>query len=143
MVSMEKILFAKILCIIEVLLVPETSDPMTQTVQHLASFLNSSKEAAALVGSNLITVLLKDPNESNLKLLETILTLDKKHFEAMKSWICHEKQELSHKVWPLVKLIIQDRDQHVEKKFVTIVLRQVMGQVEEGGETRDAGRGKR
>ena len=133
--EMEKSLFAKILCIVEVLLVPESTDQMTQTVQHLTSYLKSVKEAAALVGSNMINVLLKDPNEANLKLLETILALEKKHFEAVKAWICHEKQQLSHKVWPLVKLIIQDRDQHVEKKFVTVVLRQVMGQVEEGGES--------
>lgn len=134
-VSLEKCLFAKVLCIVEVLLGPEKPDQMTKIVQHLTSYLTSTKEAAALVGSNLITVLLKDPNESNLKLLETILTLEKKHFEAVKTWICNEKQQLNHKVWPLVRLIIQDRDLHVEKKFVTIVLRQVMGQVEVGGES--------
>ena len=133
-VSLEKSLFSKLLCIIEVLLVPGSSNRMTKMITtHLTEYFKSIMDAAALIGSNLITVLLRNPNEVNLKLLQTILTLEKKHLEAVKTWICQEKQQLSPIIWPMVKMIIQDRDKHVEKKFVTIVLRQVISHVEEGG----------
>ena len=37
-------------------------------------------------------------------------------------------------MWPLVKIILEDKEVHVEKKFTTIVVRQVVQQVE-GGES--------
>ena len=68
----------------------------------------------------------RNPISANMTLLETILKSDKKHFDTVKTWICQEKQQFSPKVWPLVKHIIQDQETHVEKKFVTIVLRHVV-----------------
>ena len=68
-----------------------------------------------------------------MKLVEALITGDKKHYEAVKTWVQQQKLSLNDKIWPLVKIILVDTEIHVEKKFRTIVLRQVLQQVEAGG----------
>ena len=66
--------------------------------------------------------------------MEALLRGDRKHYEAVKAWVHHQKLSLDPKIWPLVRIILEDGQQlHVEKKFRTIVLRQVLHQVEAGG----------
>ena len=68
-----------------------------------------------------------------MKLVEALITGDKKHYEAVKTWVQQQKLSLNEKIWPLVRIILVDSEIHVEKKFRTIVLRQVVQQVEAGG----------
>ena len=68
-----------------------------------------------------------------MKLVEALITGDKKHYEAVKAWVQQQKLSLNEKIWPLVRIILVDTEIHVEKKFRTIVLRQVLQQVEAGG----------
>ena len=66
--------------------------------------------------------------------MEALLRGDRKHYEAVKAWVQQQKLNLDPKIWPLVRIILEDGQQlHVEKKFRTIVLRQVVQQVEAGG----------
>ena len=46
--------------------------------------------------------------------------------------MCQEKLKLDPKMWPLVKMIMQEKTLHLEKKFVTVVLRHVVSEVESG-----------
>ena len=99
----------------------------------LTRYFQSSAPACTLVSSNLVTVLLRSPSEDHMRLVEALITGDKKHYEAVKTWVQQQKLSLNHKIWPLVRIILTDSDIHVEKKFRTIVLRQVVQQVEAGG----------
>ena len=99
----------------------------------LTRYFEASAPACSVVSSNLVTVLLRSPSEAHLKLVEALITGDKKHYEAVKAWVQQQKLSLSHKIWPLVRIILEDGELHVEKKFRTIVLRQLVQQVEAGG----------
>ena len=99
----------------------------------LTKYFESSASACSLVSSNLVTVLLRSPTEGHMKLVEALIMGDKKHYEAVKTWVQQQKLSLNEKIWPLVKIILVDSEIHVEKKFRTIVLRQVVQQVEAGG----------
>ena len=99
----------------------------------LTRYFEASASACSVVSSNLVTVLLRSPSEAHLKLVEALITGDKKHYEAVKAWVQQQKLSLSHKIWPLVRIILEDGELHVEKKFRTIVLRQLVQQVEAGG----------
>ena len=99
----------------------------------LTRYFQSSAPACTLVSSNLVTVLLRSPSEDHMRLVEALITGDKKHYEAVKTWVQQQKLSLNHKIWPLVRIILTDSEIHVEKKFRTIVLRQVLHQVEAGG----------
>ena len=129
-VVLEDTMFAKMLCMTEVLVSNESCETDSM-IKSLSDYLKMHPTLVAKIGTNLVTVLLKNPNTSNLEFLETMLTSNHKHFETVKTWICQEKQQFSCKIWPLVKLIMSDKDHHVEKKFITIVLRHVMHQVED------------
>ena len=99
----------------------------------LTRYFEASASACSVVSSNLVTVLLRSPSEAHLKLVGALITGDKKHYEAVKAWVQQQKLSLSHKIWPLVRIILEDGELHVEKKFRTIVLRQLVQQVEAGG----------
>ena len=101
-------------------------------VSLLTKYFRSSSTSCSVVSSNLVTVLLRSPTDSHMKLVEALIQGDKKHYEAVKSWVCQQKLKLSHKIWPLVRIILEDGEIHVEKKFTTIVLRHVVHQVEAG-----------
>ena len=100
--SIQEDLLAKLFCIIEVILTVETE----QTVLHLTRYFQSSSTACSLVSSNLVSVLLRTPSEVHMKLVEALIRGDKKHYEAVKTWVCQQKLNLSHKVGDFIKAIL-------------------------------------
>ena len=72
----------------------------------LTKYFESSASACSLVSSNLVTVLLRSPTEGHMKLVEALIMGDKKHYEAVKTWVQQQKLSLNEKIWPLVKIIL-------------------------------------
>ena len=132
--KLEEAMFSKLLCIVEVLLASEANKSMVDGIQV---YNRTMPEMSSYFGCNFVKVLLKNPIEANIELAKTLIMADKKHNDSVKSFICQEKLKLDHRVLPLVKLIMEDRSSHMEKKFITVVLRQVVGQIEAGEQSEE------
>jgi hypothetical protein len=78
----------------------------------------------------LVVVLVKSCRPGYLTLAENLVKLDKKHLDAFKLWVCQEKHLVNEKLWPLVRLVLQSQLFESEKKFITILLKKVVTQVE-------------
>jgi hypothetical protein len=78
----------------------------------------------------LVVVLVKSFRPVYLTLAENLVKLDKKHLDAFKLWVCQEKHLVTEKLWPLVRVVLQSQEVESEKKFITILLKKVVTQVE-------------
>jgi hypothetical protein len=74
----------------------------------------------------LVVVLVKSCRPGYLTLAENLVKLDKKHLDAFKLWVCQEKHLVNEKLWP----VVQSQEFESEKKFITILLKKVVTQVE-------------
>jgi hypothetical protein len=120
---------AKLTCLVEVLL--DTQSELEELTQHLVQLVTVSAPICSALSSNMVVVLVKSCKPGCLHLAQSLVKLDKKHLDAFKLWVCQEKHLVSEKLWPLVKVVLQSEDFESEKKFITIVLKRVVNQVED------------
>jgi len=120
---------AKLSCLVEVLL--DTQCDLKELPTYLSKMVSTSPAMCSALSSNLVVVLVKSGNPTNLSLAECLVKLDKKHLDAFKVWVCQEKHLVTEKLWPIVRVVLQSQEFESEKKFITILLKRVVNQVEE------------
>eukprot|EP00092_Neocalanus_flemingeri_P057326 GFUD01068113.1.p1 GENE.GFUD01068113.1~~GFUD01068113.1.p1 ORF type:complete len:1909 (-),score=640.60 GFUD01068113.1:4-5181(-) len=119
---------AKLSCLVEVLL--DTQCDLQEMTGHLTKIVAASPSLCQALSSNLVVVLVKTCRPNYLQLAECLVKLDRKHLDAFKMWVCHEKHSVTEKLWPLVRVVLQSQEFESEKKFITILLKKVVNQVE-------------
>jgi len=119
---------AKLTCLVEVLL--DTESDLQDLARHLTTIVKTSPAICAALSSNLVVVLIKSCRPSYLSLAECLVSLEKKHLESFKAMVCQEKHLVTEKLLPLMRVVLQSQDFESEKKFITIVLKRVVNQVE-------------
>jgi len=119
---------AKLTCLVEVLL--DTTCDLQQLAGHLTHLLSLSTTLCQALSSNLVLVLVKTCKPGYLQLAECLVKQDRKHLDAFKMWVCQEKHLVTEKLWSLVRVVLQSKEFESEKKFITILLKKVVNQVE-------------
>merc|ERR1719233_2861853 len=119
---------AKLTCLAEVLL--DTESDLHDLANHLTTIVKTSPAICAALSSNLVVVLVKSCKPSYLSLAECLIRLERKHLDSFKAMVCQEKHLVTEKLLPLMKVVLQSQDFESEKKFITIVLKRVVTQVE-------------
>jgi len=119
---------AKLTCLVEVLL--DTQTDLQELAKHLAKLVITSPSICAALSSNLVVVLVKSIKPDYLYLAECLVKEEKKHLDSFKAMVCQEKHLVTEKLWPLVRVVMQNQEFESEKKFITIVLKRMVNQIE-------------
>jgi len=119
---------AKLTCVMEVLL--DTPCDLQEMIINLSKMISTSSTLCQALSSNLVVVLIKTSRPGYLHLAECLVKMDKKHLDTFKMVVCQEKHLVSDKLWPLVKVALENKEFESEKKFITILLKKVVNQVE-------------
>ena len=119
---------ARLTCLVEVLL--DTDNDLQDLAKHLSLIVKNSPSICAALSGNLVVALVKSSRPAYLSLAECLVSLEKKHLESFKAMVCQEKHLVTERLLPLVRVVLQSQDFEGEKKFITIVLKRVVNQVE-------------
>ena len=112
--------------LLELLLDTQEASSLATSLQFL---LLASPSLAEALAENLALVCARQGSKKHLELLGT-LVISPRHLEAFKSWVLEEKGRMDRRFWTLVPKLFGQEEVHHEKKFVTIIVKNVVKEVE-------------
>jgi phage anti-repressor protein len=127
-------LLERLSCLIEVLLDACTDlGDMAKSLKNILAVRPDLCEKS--ISENLVHVCLNKENCGEfgveyILLASTLITTSKKHLDAFKSWVLEDKTRVSERLWPLLPKVFENPGFQNEKKFITILLKNVIVQIQ-------------
>ena len=115
---------------LEVLLDSTEGEDVASLASCLTALLERAPQLAASLADNLSLVCAAHHTPQHLALLAALVGHSAAHLEAFKAWVYEDKQRMSRHFWPLIPKLFGAEGATHEKKFVTIVLKRVVKEVE-------------